>query len=511
MRSFLAFCILILLISLSSCQKDFDTIASSGNLTFSRDTIFLDTVFTQISSSTRSFKVYNRSNNAITIPTIELGRGEASFYRLNVDGISGKSFENIDILAKDSIYIFVEATIDFDAVTDPLYLDAIVFDKANNLQDVNLVTLVQDATFYFPERNADKIKETINLGVDEEGNSIGIRGRLLKDDELIWTNEKPHVVYDFVGVPEGKTLTIEAGAKVHFHANSGLLVQKGGTLKVAGELGSEVIFEGDRLEPSFSEVAGQWGTIWLRSGSVNNELNHAIIKNAVIGLLIDGVTDGTNPLTQIKNTQLYNFSNYGIIGRYANIQGENLVMANATQYLLACTMGGNYNFTHSTFNNNASQRGGQNSSAVLVNNFLVNQKDDGTNEVIPFNLNAANFTNCIVDGNRNIEFFLDKVDEANFNFNVSHSMLRFNTTSSSILNNPLFDFENTSLYQNIILNGNPHFKNPSLNELIIGQDSDAINKASSTGATLVPFDILGVNRTTNPDIGAYQHITFENE
>ncbi|MDJ0645954.1 MAG: hypothetical protein QNJ57_08235, partial [Flavobacteriaceae bacterium] len=107
MRIGYSFLLFLLIISIGSCRKDFDTILSSGNLEFSRDTIFLDTVFTNISSSTRSFKVYNRSNDAITIPTIELGRGEASFYRLNVDGVAGKSFENIDILAKDSLFVFV--------------------------------------------------------------------------------------------------------------------------------------------------------------------------------------------------------------------------------------------------------------------------------------------------------------------------------------------------------------------------------------------------------------------
>ena len=161
MRIIYAFILIIFLIFINSCRKDFDTIKSKGDLTFSKDTVFLDTVFSNISSSTRSFKVYNRGNSAITIPTINLARGESSFYRLNVDGLSGKSFENIDILAKDSIYIFVEATIDFSEVTNPIYTDSIVFDAANNFQDVDLVTLVQDAHFLFPARDAQGIKETI--------------------------------------------------------------------------------------------------------------------------------------------------------------------------------------------------------------------------------------------------------------------------------------------------------------------------------------------------------------
>ena len=502
---FSLFLLIILLLSFNSCRKDFNTILSKGKLQFSKDTVFLDTVFTNTSSSTRSFKVYNRSNDAITIPTIALGRGDNSFYRLNVDGIPGKSFQNIDILAKDSIYVFVEATIDFNQVTNPIYTDSIVFDATNNFQDVDLVTLVQDAHFLFPRRDAQGITETIVLGQDEMGEDITVNGFLL-DDNTIWQNDKPYVIYGYVGVPSDKTLIIEAGTKVHFHDDSGLLVQEDGTLKVNGELDNEVVFEGDRLEPNFSEIAGQWGTIWLRAGSKNNEINYAIIKNGIIGLLVDDI-NGVDPTLTIKNTQIYNTSNFGILGRQTNILGENLVLANSGQATLACTVGGTYNFTHSTFANywNGSFR---QFPTVLVNNFFTSIENG--NEVInPINLQAANFTNCIIDGNQNVEFMLDRVEGADFNFNVANSLLKFDTTNAELLNNPLFDFSDTNLYQNIILNGNPYFRNLFENDLIIGQDSDANNKASLSGATIVPFDILGVNRTLLPDIGAYQHIDFE--
>lgn len=498
----------LLILSAASCRKDFSTVLSTGNLEFSRDTIFLDTVFTNISSSTRTLKVYNRSSDAITIPTIALGRGEDSFYRLNVDGIAGKTFENIDILGKDSLFVFVEATIDFDQVVNPIYTDSIVFDSNNNMQDVDLVTLVQDATFYFPERDAQRIKETIFLGLDEEGNKIEINGRLLEDEELVWTNEKPHVVYDFIGVPEGKILTIEAGAKIFFHSNSGLLVQEGGSLKVNGELNNEVVFEGDRLEPGFSDVAGQWGTIWLRAGSTNNEIDYAIIKNGIIGLLVDD-SNGINTTLAIKNSQIYNFSNFGILGRQTSILGENLVIGNSGEASLACTSGGTYNFTHCTFANYWSNSFRQ-FPAVLVNNFFTTEQD-GNQVVNPIDLQAANFTNCIIDGNQNVEFILDRVEGADFNFNVSYNLLKFDTTNEDLLNNPLYDFNNNTLYQNIILNGSTDFRNVFLNDFIIGQASDANGNASLPGAATVPFDILGINRTVLPDIGAYQHIEFEEE
>ena len=47
--------------------------------------------------------------------------------------------------------------------------------------------------------------------------------------------------------------------------------------------------------------------------------------------------------------------------------------------------------------------------------------------------------------------------------------------------------------------------------LIIGEESAAINNGLSTFATQVPTDILNIDRTNTPDIGAYQHIIFDEE
>ena len=81
----------------SSCRNDLEFSPSTGNLEFSKDTVYLDTVFTNIGSSTYNLKVYNKSNKDIVIPSIGLANGEASSYRLNVDGLPGKAFENIEM------------------------------------------------------------------------------------------------------------------------------------------------------------------------------------------------------------------------------------------------------------------------------------------------------------------------------------------------------------------------------------------------------------------------------
>src|SRR5690625_3811340 len=115
---------IIVLTLLNSCRTDFETEISSGNLEFSKDTVYLDTVFTNIGSSTYNLKVYNRSKKDIHIPSIRLGKGELSNYRLNVDGIPGKDFTDVTLLANDSLFIFIETTLDIEELSqEDSYLD----------------------------------------------------------------------------------------------------------------------------------------------------------------------------------------------------------------------------------------------------------------------------------------------------------------------------------------------------------------------------------------------------
>jgi len=502
------FFLFIVLISLQSCSDDiFETTPSTGDLTFSRDTVFLDTVFTNISSSTRTFKVYNKGNDHINIPSIRLGKGEQSFYRLNVNGEPGKSFENIDILPKDSIYIFVEATIDYTEVSDPLYTDEVIFDQGDNEQDIKLITLVQDAYFLFPERDANGIKETINLGIDEDGEVIEVEGFYLEGNHT-WTNEKPYVIYGYVGVDQGNTLTIEKGANIHFHENSGLLVEKNGSLKINGTLDKKVIIQGDRLEPFFEDIPGQWGTIWLRAGSKDHQINHALIKNNIIGILVDTIGSESGPMLNIRNTEIYNTSNFGLFARATNIKGSNLLIGNNGQSSLACTSGGTYNFTHATFANFWSN-GIREFPAVLISNFQSSAASGSSGQELVNDLVAANFTNCIIEGNQNIEFLLQKNDQAAFNYNFKNNMLRFFDSGGNLVNNPLYDFEDTENYQNNIFNGEPDFQDVNENSFLIGELSDAKGSADLSAAQQVPFDLLGVTRIVSPDMGAYQHIIFD--
>ena len=513
---------ILLTISLTSCRKDFDFEPSTGGLVFSRDTVYLDTVFTNIGSSTYTLKVYNKSNKDISIPSIKLGKGLDSKYRITVDGMVGnqnKLFTDVEVLAKDSLYIFIETTADVaDAnPTDFLYTDKIEFYNINSSQPqtVELVTLIQDAYFLYPQRFSDGSTEFLQIGDDEVYGFFLDENDPINGNELEWNNSKPYVIYGYAAVPSNKTLNVQAGARIHFHAQSGLIAANNASIKVNGLPPTDlenpeenlVIFEGDRLEPLYTDVAGQWGRIWLTNGSKNHEFSNCIIKNADFGLLVEGNTGLGNAEAdvQLNNVQIYNMKFSCIYGVTAYIKGENVVLNNAGLYSLGCIYGGKYQFNHSTFNNNwPSAR----QVAVALNNYI----EDANPVVQP--LEEATFTNCIIHGTNQISMVIDKAEGEVFNYQFDHCLIRFNNINNIFTNDPLYQFAtDTTHYINCLIATNPslfppNFQNPNKNQFIIGQDSGAIGQGDFSYSAGT-FDLLNKPRTAPSDLGAYNFVVFE--
>lgn len=503
----------IFIILISSCRNDFDFENSTGSLEFSQDTIYLDTVFSTIGSSTRTFKVYNRSSEDIIIPKVGLKQGENSNYRISVDGVPGKVFENVELLAKDSMYIFIETTVDiadFSNGTQFLYEDTIEFDSGANLQKVELVTLIQDAVFLFPALDAEGRIAVIPIGPpDEDGNQAGVEGFVLEDSQLRFTNEKPYVIYGFMFVPNDKTMIVDPGARLHFHKNSGIIVtneasiQVNGMLSTTEELENQVIFESDRLEPIYSDVAGQWSTIWLTAGSKNNTFNYTTIKNSSVGLLVDSLNPASTGATlKINNSQIYNSSNSGILATTGEIEANNLVIANSGQSSLVARLGGSYKFNNCTITNYWNNSFRQ-EPVLFISNAIPNT--DFTAD-----LTEATFTNCIIYGDRDLEVALLDDQISTFNFKFENSLLRFNDRFNDLEGIPAYDITNTFLYNEVTFNVDPLFENVNDNLLRIDNSSGANGIANP--ATDTNTDLLGNLRpTTLPDAGAYESIDLSGE
>ena len=493
--------IVICIILFFSCKKENDILNSSNNfsLSFSKDTLLFDTVFTTVGSATRSFKVYNNSSQDVILNSISLAKGLGSPFRLNVDGESGDDINDVFIRANDSIYIFSEVTINpNDAInnlgqsTHLIEQDSIIFNYNNLIQDVDLVAWGIDANFHcgFPdyEKYQSNLLDSIYF---EEYDDYYYYYNVSSNTN--WNNNKPHVIYGDIWVTNGAKLTINQGANLYLHNNSTIVIAENSTLKINGTKENLVTIQGDRLEEYYQQISGQWDRIWLTAGSIDNSIEYAFIKNGTIGLHIDSVSN-QNPSLTIKNSIINNMSGLGILGQGANIEGENLLVSNAGQYALALNIGGSYDFKHCTFANyyNLSNR---QTPSVLINNYY----EDINGNLQYRELNKANFGNCIIYGDNENEILLDQLEGTNLNYLFDHCLVKIDQSIYNIDEDPLF--------QNTILNDNPLFIDQNIWDFRLDSLSPALNYGKLEIAEEVPLDIDGNARPKNEaDLGCFEKV-----
>ncbi len=473
---------LLALISLAfasqSCNKDEGFAEGNINLGFSTDTILFDTLFTTIGSSTYTLLVRNSEDKTVNISQIRIEGGANSPFRMNVDGISGLSHQNVEIAAHDSMYIFVEVTIDPNSGIGPmLQTDRIIFETNGNTQNVDLIAYGIDAYFILPNRHIQGLPP-FNIVAGE-----GV--------DTIWTKDKPIVIYGYAVIDSTASLTIEAGTQIYFHNGGGLWVYKGGNIKVNGTLAEPVTFQGDRPEAYYEDLPGQWDRIWLNEGSVDNVINYAIIRNGFIGLQTELLSSDMGNKNIIKNTIIENMSGVGILNRAHSIDGENILINNCKQYCLALTMGGEHEFRHCTFANywNYDTR---KTPTVYINNYFK----DNADVVYPFNL-TAKFFNCIAYGANEEEFIVDNASAGgSFDFVFDHGLIKSQQ-----------DISNTTQWISVIKNQNPDFISVgSIDGNYHLQDNSPALDIGKGGVNPLT-DLDGNSRdASSPDLGVYEFV-----
>ncbi len=471
------FSLFLLFVFISCNKKDF---YKKGiiNLEFSKDTVFFDTVFSGIGSAVRYFKVKNPYDEPVLINEIILEKGNASNFRLNINGTPADYLKNIELEAHDSIYIFTDVTVNTET-GNIIEEDKVIFKTGLNSQYVKLFAIGQDVHFF-----NDSVIQT-----------------------QIWTSDKPYLIYNSVALDENEHLTIEAGTHIYSHRGSQIIIL--GTLTVNGTFENPVTFEADRLNghssvfydifandstDNYYDVAGQWGGIWLTKLSKDNYINYAIIKNADIGILIDSVQN-LNPQLSIHNSVIEHHSYAGIFAQASNIFATNCLISDCGWYNIALTRGGNYNFYHCTIGNY--WKGIRNTPAVYLNNYYK------LNETVYlYDLENAYFGNCIIWGNRETETIADGYTEQGvlFNYKFDNCILKIDPESN-------INTEDINHYNNIILNNDPLFKDYYLYDFMLNENSPAINSGNiqitNQYPALLNNDINNISRIndTAPDIG----------
>lgn len=454
-RHFIVFTFIAFFIGFSSCRDDFDFSPASTELSFSKDTLHLDTIFNFSNSQTFLLSIKNNQNKDVFIPKIYLSRGETSYYRINVDGMPGFDFENVAIRKKDSIMIFVEIAAK-EAPINPLYEDEIYFETEAGLQHIKLLAYIEKAKFYNTEKS-DNYQLT----------------------ESSWTNDYSRVVF---GTVNANNLTIDANTKVYFHSDANLFVN--GFLNVNGSLGNEVIFRTDRMDERSDSLPDMWGQIKIKSPNKTtaNSIEYAVIRSGNIGLEVE------NSRLEISNTKILNNEEIGLYSVNSTLRGSNVIINNSNLASLAVE-GGDVQFVHSTFANYFNIGGGIGGNYSM---YLSNLGEG--NSYIP--LTQANFYNCIFYGRASNSIILDK-GEGEFNHNFKNNIIRLDYPN---------EIDGINFNENLI-DANPLFINPGFgkNNLRLQIGSPAENYGELIYSNLfAPIDILGVPRISTPTPGAYE-------
>ena len=255
------FLFLTFIIALVACSdNDSFTTSPHALLTFSKDSVKMDTIFSTVGSRTYDFWVYNISSDGIRVQSVRLKQGNQTGFRANVDGFYldnsyGSVVTDLEIRKNDSIRVFVELTPPENGQIDPQVIeDQLVFKLESGVEQVvNLRAFSWDA--------------------------IEMRDVVISSDSII-ESQRPIVVYGGIKVDSAVTLTIK-NTTLYFHDGKGIDVY--GRL-----LTDSVVMRGDRLDHMFDylpydRVSGQWGSdggILIHKQSTGNVLKNTEIRNA---------------------------------------------------------------------------------------------------------------------------------------------------------------------------------------------------------------------------------------
>ena len=464
-------------VGITSCNEDIFTTNPKNVLEFSKDTLAFDTVFTTLGSATSKILVYNRNNLALKISNITLAGGKVSPFKINVDGAlnANNQFENIEIRPHDSLYIFVQLTVDPNNSDAPLFIeDSLVFRTNGVNQKVKLQAYGQDME--------------------------PLRNKYIRNDSTL-TAKKPYLVYGYLAVDTAKTLTLQPGTRLYFHNKANLIVY--GNLRAEGTAEKPILMRGDRLDKlkfekpfPYNNVAGQWDGVYLLWKGGNHVLRHVNMNSGYVGIYFSNNDRNNLPKLEISDCKIHNFLLYGLVVQNGNVLVTNSEISNSSSFTVYLN-GGKHTFLQSTLVNYFN-----NSNVELVNR-------DKNPAVMIMNLNRTApmesvFKNCIITGSATNEFTLATRYIDAYRGTFEHCYIRKPDSLK------LAQFTNIRWWQpkdSLLFKSNRYdYKKGTYFNFMPDSISPFRGKADPAVAAQFPLDLTGNNRMigNKPDLGAYQ-------
>ena len=454
----IAFCLLII-----SCKKDIFITSADAKLSTSVDSLHFDTVFTTTGSITKSFKINNTNNQKLKLSTVKLLHGQASAFKINVNGISSTQVNDIEIEANDSIYVFVTVKIDPNNNNLPFIVtDSVQINYNGNERFVALRAYGQNATFL----NNETIEGNVN-----------------------WNNNLPYVILGGLKINVAATLTLQKGCKIFAHANAPIIVE--GTLISNGTKNERVIFTGDRLDEDYKDLPASWPGIYFTGNSKDNVLQYTTIKNAYQAVMAEQPAINANPKVVLRQCLIDNAFDAGIFCINSSLHADNCLISNCGSNI-TIKQGGEYNFTHCTVVSISNNFINHKNPVLAINNFATQNGN-----TITANLNAT-FRNCIFWGDAGFvenEITTNKQGNTAFDILIDRCLYRTTNDPANVILN------------NVIKNQDPLFDSINVNKNIYNFRTTNIAAPGIAKGVITAFteDLDGNNRNNGlPDLGCYE-------
>ncbi len=321
-RHFTLISLTALLLSLmaTACIDDSVTTSGSAQPEFSADTISLGQMWAGETSPTAMMRIYNRQSQGIILSRVAVGRCSGGDLRLNLDGVGGEEFTNVEIRANDSLFLLAEAT------------------------------------------PAPGFTATVEITANGVTHTIPVSGTAIAPVELTdMTIASDYTIPSGSQVRVGGTLTIASGATLTIGEGSTLYFRDGASIRAEGSIvaigtpDAQITLRGDRLSnvvPSipFDVMSGQWEGIAFGSSSTGSELSHVSVVNTCSGISLASGAELTLTDCRVSNSRTTLIAADGALltatgCEFSNAGASLLSLTGGTSSLLRCTLSNHYLFS----------------------------------------------------------------------------------------------------------------------------------------------------------------------